>query len=130
MKVKKKKYVAVFLVSEQGTFSILKFRRFNPSKDAIQYTKGVSHLIDVSKPTYAKGLKLYYFVDIKKGQLGFDSKKNSAINPEVIDMILKQNIVKQLTTSLSERFLGSQIVNIVIGLVMGILIGIIAGGYM
>lgn len=125
---KKKKYIAVIVVSEQNTYSILRMRRFRVSDVAIRVAPKKTHLVDVSKPTYSRGLKLYYFVDIAKGHLIFDKTKNK-INPEIVDMFLKQSIVKQLTARLSERMYVSQILNIVIGLVIGALTGFIVAGF-
>ena len=125
---KKKKYIAVFLVKEQGTYSVLKLRRFKPNNKVLQFTKGNSHSLDISFPTYLKGLKLYYFIDIKKGQLRFKDSKDK-VNPELLDMVLKQSIVRQLTATLTSNLTG-QILNIIIGLCIGLPIGIIAGGYL
>jgi hypothetical protein len=124
----KKRYIAVIVVSEQDTYSVLRLRRFNVSNPDVRVAKNSTHPIDVSKPTYSKGLKLFYFVDINKGHLTFEKAK-SPLNPKIIDMILKQSIVKQLTARLSERMYGSQIVNIVIGLVIGALAGYIVAGF-
>ncbi len=130
MRVKKKRYIAVFLVSEQGTYSVLRLRRFSPSNLSVRYGKGNATVINIHTPTYAKGIKLYYFIDIAKGQLNFKDKGKDVVNKELIDMVVRQSIVKQLTNSLREKLFGGQIMNILIGLAIGIPAGIIAGGYL
>ena len=124
----KKKYIAVIVVSEQKTYNILRLKKFKTTDNTIRVSPKASHTVDVSKPTYQKGLKLFYFVDIHKGHLTFEKSK-VPINPKMIDMIVKQSIVKQLTARLSERMLGSQLLNIIIGLAIGGLLGFIIGGY-
>lgn len=125
---KKKKYIAVIVVSEQNTYSILRVRRFKTSNPLVRVNPKASHLVDVSKPTYSRGLKLYFFVDITKGHLTFEKTK-SPMNPKVVDMFIKQSIVRQLTARLSESRYFSRIFDIVIGLVIGALAGFIIAGF-
>lgn len=125
---RKKKYIAVIVVSEQDSYSILKMRRFKTSNTTIRVGAKASHFVDVSKPTYTRGLKLYYFVDIRKGHLTFE-KTESPMNPKIVDMFIKQSIVKQLTARLHERMYTSQILNLIIGAIIGVLAGFIIAGF-
>ena len=125
---RKKKYIAVIVVSEQDSYSILRMKRFSTSNTVIRVGAKASHLVDVSKPTYSKGLKLYFFVDVTKGHLTFEKTK-SPMNPKVVDLFIKQSIVKQLTARLSESRYFSRIFDIVIGLVIGLLGGFIIAGF-
>ena len=125
---RKKKYIAVIVVSEQDTYSILKMKRFNTSNTVIRVGAKASHLVDVSKPTYSRGLKLYFFVDITNGHLTFE-KTRSPMSPKVVDLFVKQSIVKQLTARLSESRYASRIFDIIIGLVIGALGGVMVAGF-
>lgn len=125
---KKKRYYAFFLVKREGTYSRLRKKRFSPTKAIVNYKKG-SYPLDVSKPTYERGLKLFYFIEIDKTQLFFSENKSSnIISPKIIDMIMNQKIVSQLTQNLS----GSGKMNLLtlfLGLFMGAMLGFIIAGY-
>lgn len=124
----RKKYYAFFLLKREGTYTRLRKKRFNPNRTTLSYKKG-AYPLDVSKPTYERGLKLFYFIEIGKTQLFFQNDKTSSIiSPKVIDMIMSQKIVSQLTQNLS----GANKLNIMtllLGVVMGAMIGFIIAGY-
>ena len=71
---KKNKYKAIFLIKREGSYSIIGKRRFNPSKKVIRFRKG-TYVIDVSRPTYIRALKMFYFIELDKTKLFFG--KNS-----------------------------------------------------
>ena len=126
----RKKYIMVLVQEQQGIFSILKKRRFNPIKPEVSYKKK-AFTVDVNTPSYSKGLNFYYFVDIKVGQLTYYSDINSDANPEIVDMILYKKIISQLTANLSGDAYKLNIITLIIGAVMGGLLGYIigAGGF-
>lgn len=130
MSLIKKKYIMVLVQEQQGIFSILKKKRFNPIKPQISYKKH-AYTVDVNTPSYSVGLKFYYFVDIKQGQLTYYKDVNSDANPEIVDMILYKKIISQLTANLSGDAYKLNIITLVIGAVMGGLLGYIigAGGF-
>ena len=124
---RRNKYKAIFLIKREGSFSIKKKKRFSPTKNQIRYKKG-SYPIDVSRPTYIKGLKLFYFIEIDKTQLFFSNEKSSIISPKVIDLIMSQKIVSELTTNLSGSKMAMNIMTLIFGGIMGGLIGYIVAG--
>ena len=125
----KNKYKAVFLIKREGSYCIVKKKRFIPSRLNIRYKKG-SYPIDVSIPTYIKGLKMFYFIEVDKTQLFFAKNKNeSMISPKIIDMIMSQKIVSQLTSNLGGSALKMSILTLIFGGIMGALIGYIVAGY-
>lgn len=126
----KKKYIIVLVQEQQGIFSILKKKKFNPISPEITYKKK-AFTIDVNTPSYSKGLKFFYFVDIKSGQLTYYSDINSDANPEIVDMILYKKIISQLTANMSGDAYKLNIITLVIGGAMGGLLGYIigAGGF-
>lgn len=127
--VKKKKYIAVFLVRQENSYSILAKKRFSPTNKTIKYKKG-SYIIDVSTPTYTKGLKLFYFIEYDKSQLFFDKNKvQSIVSPKVVDLIMSQKIVSELTSNLSGSAFKLNILTLLFGGIMGGLIGYIVAGY-
>lgn len=128
MSFNKKKYIVVFLTQEQSTYSVLKIKKFNPSIDTVKYLKN-TYPINVSIPTYTRLLKLYYFIDIKEGQISFNKNNNkSLISPEIIDLIVSRKIIHQLTSNLTDTAIKMNLMMIIIGATIGGLLGWIIGG--
>lgn len=125
---KRKKYIAIFLLKEQNTYTVIKHKKFKPTITEIKVSKDKTKTINVSIPIYSKGLKLYYFIDIDKGQLFFDKKKD-IISNEILDLIISKSIIRQLTMNLSDTAFKMNLMYIFIGLIIGGLIGWIAGGF-
>jgi len=126
-KIKGKKYVAVFLIKEQQSYSVVFKIRFNPTNKILSYKKR-SYPIKIDFPTYIIGLKLYYFIEINRGQIIFDKTKDPTMDPKLLDMLISQEIISQLTDNLSGNAFKMSLYNILIGVVMGALGGYIAGG--
>ena len=126
MGILKKRYIMVLVQEQQGIFSILKKRRFNPIKPQASYKKN-AYTVDVNTPSYSRGLNFYYFVDIKQGQLTYYKDINSDANSEIVDMILYKKIVLQLTANMSGDAYKLNIITLIIGAVMGALGGYIFG---
>ena len=74
-KRKKKKYYCVFVLKEQGTFTKLKKKKFKPTGNSVRY-KRMTFLIDTSFATYSVGLKQFFYVDFKKGQMTLKDEKS------------------------------------------------------
>lgn len=125
---KKEKYIALFLTKKHNGYSVAKKKRFRVDAKTIRFRKGKAYKIDTSKYTYNKGLKLYYFIDTKAGQLFFESSKGDNEKADAIDMVIYQNIVKQITSGLSGGFSGS-IMNMIMFFGLGLTIGFIIAGF-
>lgn len=127
---KKKKYIAVFLIKDQNSYSIEKKKRFNPSNKEITF-RNKTYIINPSISTFSKGLKKFFLIDINitSGHLLFRKGKESVITPEIIDMIISKKIIHQLTSNLTDTAIKMNIMMIIIGAVIGGLIGWIAGGF-
>lgn len=146
---KRKKYFAVFLIIQEGSFSILRKKRFSPSKSTVKVSTG-TYVLDVSKPTYIKGLKLFYFIDFTKvdGQLPLEKKKKGKkptikdkalsfqsrkseikITPRMLDDIISQHIIRDLSQHLGDNKLIFNIMTFILGCALGGAIGFIVAGY-
>jgi len=135
---KKNKYYVLFCKKEHGVFKrVRRKRRISPVAEKVRYKKG-TYFINMAFPTYLKGLKVFYFVDvtvgqltakkteIKNGQILFKGNDKDAImSPKMIDKLVSQNIVSQLTSNLSDNAIKMNIVSIVLGLIIGAM-----GGYL
>lgn len=127
MNIFKKRYIMVLVQEQQGIFSILKKRKFNPVSPKISYKKN-AYIVDVDTPSYSRGLNFFYFVDITKGQLTFYQDVESDTNSEIVDMILYKKIISQLTSNLSGDAYKLNIITLIIGAAIGGLLGFILGG--
>ena len=150
-KNKKNKYYAIFCKKEHGVFKRISKKRISPMTKKVRRKKH-SYFIDMSFPTYLRGLKVFYFIDITAGQLlaknteikgvkgNNKDLKNKQIlfkgsdddammTPETLDMLVSQNIVSQLTSNLSDSAIKMNIISIVLGLIIGALGGYIYAGY-
>ena len=128
---KKKKYIAVFMLKEQESYTIQKRKKFNPlDKQKIRF-RNKTYLYNIAIPTYSKGLKQYFLFDINSttGHLLFIKNKESLITPEIIDDICSKHIIRDLTSNLTNQAFKMNLMMIFLGLVIGGLIGWIAGGY-
>jgi len=125
---RKEKCIAIFLTKKHNAYSVAKKRRFNADAKTIRFRKGKSYKIDASQYTYNKGLKLYYFIDTNAGQLFFEGTEGGDEKAEIIDMILKQSIIKQITSGLGGGFSGS-IMNMILFFGLGLAIGFIIAGF-
>lgn len=145
MKLFRKKYIVIYIIKEHGTYSVLKKKRIKPTKNTVKYGRNKTYIIDTTKPTYVKGFKLFYFIEIKKGFLDFEDNKKlpknkkgkpeiadikqlsvNIMSPEIVDMIMSQNVVKQIVSGL-EGGLGINWMSLITGLALGSFIGLIAG---
>jgi len=117
------------LVKQEGSFSRLKRKRFKPTSVNVRYRKG-SYPIDVSIPTYTRGLKLFYFIELNKTQLFFQKGNSNFISPKVIDLVMSQKIVSELTSNLTGNKIFMSLMTLLFGAVMGVFIGIFIAGYL
>lgn len=119
----KKRYIGVFTINESSIPSIIAIKRLKAVNQSIRFMKH-TFPFDITTPSYTKGLKNYYFFSLTlKKQLTFDDTYQPNINTEVIDAILSQKIVQQLTANLNDSFKPNLMMFII-----GVLIGIF-GGY-
>lgn len=144
-KNKKNKYYAIFVKREHGVFKRIGKRKISPMTEKVRRKKH-TYFIDMGFPTYSRGLKVFFFVDISRGQLlaknteikktkskegkilsyqvlfkGND--KDAMMSPKTLDMLVSQNIVSQLTSNLSDNAIKMNIISIVLGLIIGGLSG-------
>ena len=125
---KKEKYIVVFLTKKHNAYSVSKKRVFKSDAKTVQFNGKKSYVVDASQYTYSKGLKLYYFIDTDAGQLFFESSNGNEEKAEIIDAILKQSIIKQITSGLGGGFSGS-IMNMILFFGLGLAIGFIIAGF-
>jgi len=125
---KKKKYILAFLLKEQNTYELRKKKRFNPTNNRIKYKKKL-HIIDVSKPTFTRKQKLFYLIDIDKGQLFFKDDINSEVikDKPFTDLLMSTDLIEKLSSGLIEKVNIKDIFEKIVLIGFGVAIGIIIG---
>lgn len=153
-KNKKKKYIAIFVLKEQGTFTRLGKKKFKPTDNYVRFNKR-TFILDTSFATYSRGLKQFFFIDLINGQTYLEqdnqdvadaklTKKqkrekekedakllklqNKTIDPEITDMLISRKVIAQLTTNLNSNAIGINIMTLIVGVVMGGFIGYTIAG--
>jgi len=154
IKKKKKKYYAVFVLKEQGTFAKLKKKKFKPTKNSVRY-KRRTFILDTSVSTFSVGLKHFFYIDFKKGQMTLKSKETIEkekllrvkrfkkaqkenpeilkldkidIDPEIADLLISRNIIGQITGNLSDTAIKMSIMTLIVGAIIGACVGYIIAG--
>lgn len=126
----KSKYKYYFMRLEHGTFHIVKIRTLREPKELIGF-KDKQFKIDLSNPLYINRNKavICYFIDMDSGnQLTFNQIESKA-NPEDLDIIVGQSIIKELTKGISTNKMDI-LKYIVVGLLFGgLVVGLIMNIY-
>jgi len=126
---KKKKYIAILVIKEQGNYNRIKKKRFTPPNFKIRYKKGM-FLIKYRYPTYVRGLKLFYFIDVKTGaQINFRKLTKGTYSPSAINLMLGEGVIKDIVGGLGQKSNIMNIMMIVLGIIIGVPSGIIIAGY-
>lgn len=89
--------------------------------------RGKSYVVDRGTPHHVHGRRIYHFVDILDGQLTLENQKIN-YDPSLLELIVKQSVVRQMLTSLGSSP-GIDYIPLIIGAIVGVPIGIILGGY-
>lgn len=122
----KKRYYAVFTIKQIKSYNIVGLKKINPFSKSVSFKKH-TFVIDIENPTYLKSNKIFYFFSLtSEKQLYFEKSDTSNINTEVIDTIMSQNIVKQLTSNLNTKW-KIDLTMIAIGCIIGVLLGYLVG---
>ena len=145
-KNKNKRYYAIFCVKQHGVFRREGKKRIRPSNPIVRKNKH-SFFVNFGFPTYSRGLKDFYFIDIDCGQVlakNTEIKKLKAgnsqilfkgdrdkplLNPKTLDLLVSQRIVKQLTSNLSDTAWKLNLITLILGLIIGGMSGYIFAGY-
>lgn len=126
----KEKYIVLFVVRSGKSFTLYKKKKIDAQTKTVSSGYGNSHYIDVQNPTYSMGLKRFYVVEILFGQLTmkkwFDKKYNSA----TIDLVHRQQVIRQFSTNLGKGSFGLGYMMIVALLGFGAFIGYVLRGYL
>ncbi len=119
-----KKYIAVFLLNEKGSYSVSKIIRFNPLEPMINGKR-----IDTDNPTFSKRLKTFFYLDSKGKQLSFNSIDISNMDTKIIDGILEQKVISELTKDMSGSNFRQKIFDLLTGALIGGLTSFIIAGF-
>lgn len=115
-----KKFRLIFLQKEYSTMRIIKIVQTNEIKKSIRVNNKTFHC-NIQFPAYSSNSTRVYFFDFENGnQLKFDTIE-AIVDPEVLDMMVSNQIVKELTQSaISDK--KERLINIILGFIIGALV--------
>lgn len=113
-------YIFVFIKYRYETPTIIGKKKYKSLKKfAVLKNKQIP--VSMDKPTYIYGKKVYYVFNVDNGsQLSF-SQMNSSVGPEELDIIMTQEIIRQLAHGIMDNF-KEKLYTLIMGVVMGALI--------
>ena len=128
---RKVKHLAVFVLKKKGTYEIEKIKRFSPTKTTIRF-RGGTYIPRTEDPTYTRGLKQFYVIDLKgKEHLSFFKfNKSLAEDPKLLDAIISRSIIGQLTANLGDGGWKLSLTTLFIGIALGGAFGYIIAGFL
>ncbi len=126
---RKNRYLAIFLLKKQNSYSIDGKKLFNPIDKSVEY-KGNTYILNTSVETLSRGITLIFYLDIdsKKQLLFTKPSKDNIVDAEIIDLVMSKKIIKQLTSELGNTDYKNIIMFLIIGCTIGGLIGYLIGG--
>jgi len=113
----------VLLVRIIGKTPTVVSRQFIKNDSQTVIFKNKVYVIDFDKPSYRVKNIFCYLVDIDQGQLHYE-KTAKMIVPQLVHLILKRSIVKQLVTNLEKQPFAQSLILLILGIALGL-----AGGY-
>lgn len=118
-----KNYKIIFLRKEYSTMNLVGILKTDSISNTIRY-KGKTYIISIDKPAFSEKKSKVYIVDFDScSQLKFDEIK-CAMNPNELDLILSNQIIKELTAgAISDK--REKIFNMILGAIIGALISAI-----
>jgi len=126
IKLFKTKFILKIVEKINNSYVLIKTIRLKKLIDDYQ-----GHTIDYNLPFLINSLKIYYYIEINKGQIiqnEIDDKRNIIT---LTDMIVNKSIIKQLSANLDkarEKLIRNWLlIGIALGTVIGGAIGYIAG---
>ena len=124
----KDKYYAYFVSKKQNIYKYVKKKRISVNAEKIKFRKG-TYKIDTEIPSFSRGNKYFFFVDINGNQIFFSKDKvPESWGKVMLDLYLARNIITQLTANLSNQQYKLNIMILVGGAVVGGLFGYIIAG--
>jgi len=116
------KYKIVFLRKINDYLVFERAIKLKKDKTSIEF-RGKRYIINKNNPSYVDKNVFVFFLDIDSGNLyQFDEIKQN-INPELIDLMLGKNIIKQLAVGLKKDLEKLPVAQIIMYIALGFLIG-------
>ncbi len=124
----KDKYYAYFVSKKQNIYKYVKKKRISVNAEKIKFRKG-TYKIDTEIPSFSRGNKYFFFIDINGNQIFFNKDKvPKSLGKVMLDLYLARNIITQLTANLSNQQYKLNIMILIGGAVVGGLFGYIIAG--
>ncbi len=123
----KDKHKVLYVQKVSGILTVVKTRYINPVRVLISF-KDRSFPFYANIPSFRIKNTFYYLVDTMTGQLSLKDA-DSKLTPEIMDKVMKKNVIQQLVSGLEAVPLSSIIIYILLSAVMGLSLGYILGNF-
>lgn len=123
----KDKHKVLYVQKVSGISTVVKTRRINPIRVSISF-KDRSFPFYSNTPAFRRKNTFFYIVDTLTGQLNLTDADNK-LTPEIMDKVIKKNVVQQLVSGLEATPWSTLIVYIILALGMGVSLGYILGNF-
>lgn len=133
LRVKKIKYIVHITIKDGNSRTLIGIKKIKPTTTHIKVDDN-EFLLDINNPYIRKPFERYYLFDVNVGQLAIKDKKKPEINPELAKQIIRNHIISQSLTTLTNKQQKMQIYVAVFFAVFGGIIGwaltIVFGGFL
>lgn len=120
---KKFKYRIVFLRQINSIYVIEKSLTFKSSVNESITFKDRTYIINYSMPAYLRKNVYIYFIDMNTSEQLMYSRIGALIDPKLLKIMLKSNIMSQISKSLSDEVRKPNYALIILYVVIGALLG-------
>lgn len=121
--MKKFKYRIVFLRNVNSIYVIEKSKTYKDSLKESITLNDRTYIINYSMPAYLNKNIYTYFIDLNTSEQLSYQKIGALIEPKLLRIMLKSNVMSQMTKSLSDEAKKPNYFLIILALIIGALIG-------
>lgn len=125
----KEKYWVIFLDKEFNMYKFKKKKRIKPNTQIVYYSKKEPYPINTKVPSYRKGLNIYFYIEIGKGQISIQEHDGHIITKEYVDSILTGKFFEQVSKNPTGSSLTGTLTYLIGGAIIGGIIGFMIAGY-
>lgn len=111
------KYKLVFLRKEFDTVNVVKVKVLKSLKK-LEKDKKKRYVLDIEHPAYVNRNIKYYFIDYDSGSQFHLIENPSLMNPEELDMIVGNRIIKELTSGVMDNK-KEKLLMVIVGAIIG-----------
>lgn len=119
----KEKYWVIFFNKEFDVYKFQKKKRIKPNTKTVKYKRKDPYILNLNAIGHRKGLNIYYYIEMGKGQVSIQKFKGHIITQQYVDSILTDKFFGQVTAKLTASKVTTQLIYLISGGLIGGYIG-------